>query len=837
MKLNDPETAIKAIEELTKLNKKAEDERLAYMRKKQEDKYQLIEENKKAQIKAINEEEKEYNKKYGATSASKSAFEKRRETVRLNAQFDKEQLDKEFKQWKDDFENGNNKIKFDIEMASLNHQLEITDDVNKKLEIQKTIRQKIIEQQKEELELEKQQAIKEKFGEQALKDYLAGTSTNAQVKEVAQGYDEKINLSTQQMEQENEITDYAERLQRYEEYANGVIEIEKRKAENLRALASGDSVATREEIEIASDLEKEQLAKDLGIEDIPTDIMNLINEITTSSIKNIKQNLDKVLEELEKNKKEAEANIAKANELELSYKEEENKLQEEQNAINQIEDPNAKKEAQIALDEKLAELEQKRSVNTQALITNQNRLSAITATAKKVNEEYKKSLENLDPAQQHWEQTMAKVGNASATLKMVSQSIRLVQQEFGDLLSEGANDAMSTILLISDVTTGMLDGVKFSALASKEGIKSVEGASAILAIISAAIQVVMAIVNVLMKYFSAEAKQKAQMEEYKRRIDSMTESRKKFEESFKDTTGIDYWQNMAESVEYYQREIDAATRAQKDAQEFYDRQVEKYGEDSKKAQEAKESLDEQTSVTDEKVEAQAERIKEVFEQMVTTNVTSFGESMADALVSAFSNGLDGMNKAWEDTINDMIKSMLTQRMALQLTDQFEDAFSYLETATSTDHGRDATISDYEMQQFLAKMDSAKNGAMAIGEEYQKLFAEMGLLDDADIEAESKGFQTMSQDTADELNGRFTALQIIGAGIQMSAQGIATSVEDIARINMGIQGGVTELANNSSVALQIAQNQLNELRIISENTAMLTETNSRLKQIQDNTARL
>ena len=519
LKLNDPETAIKAIEELTKLNKKAEDERLAYMRKKQEDKYQLIEENKKAQIKAINEEEKEYNKKYGATSASKSAFEKRRETVRLNAQFDKEQLDKEFKQWKDDFENGNNKIKFDIEMASLNHQLEITDDVNKKLEIQKTIRQKIIEQQKEELELEKQQAIKEKFGEQALKDYLAGTSTNAQVKEVAQGYDEKINLSTQQMEQENEITDYAERLQRYEEYANGVIEIEKRKAENLRALASGDSVATREEIEIASDLEKEQLAKDLGIEDIPTDIMNLINEITTSSIKNIKQNLDKVLEELEKNKKEAEANIAKANELELSYKEEENKLQEEQNAINQIEDPNAKKEAQIALDEKLAELEQKRSVNTQALITNQNRLSAITATAKKVNEEYKKSLENLDPAQQHWEQTMAKVGNASATLKMVSQSIRLVQQEFGDLLSEGANDAMSTILLISDVTTGMLDGVKFSALASKEGIKSVEGASAILAIISAAIQVVMAIVNVLMKYFSAEAKQKAQMEEYNRRID------------------------------------------------------------------------------------------------------------------------------------------------------------------------------------------------------------------------------------------------------------------------------------------------------------------------------
>ena len=114
---------------------------------------------------------------------------------------------------------------------------------------------------------------------------------------------------------------------------------------------------------------------------------------------------------------------------------------------------------------------------------------------------------------------------------------------------------------------------------------------------------------------------------------------------------------------------------------------------------------------------------------------------------------------------------------------------------------------------------------------------MGLLDDADIESESKGFQAMSQDTADELNGRFTALQIIGAGIQMSAQGMATRVEDIARINMGIQGGVTELANNSSVALQIAQNQLNELRIIADNTKMLEDTNKLLKEVKDNTARL
>ena len=519
------DNAEKREDEITKLQKKAEDERLAYMRRRQEDKRQLIIDNKNAQLKAINEEEKEFNKQYGSTQESRSAFNNRRNTIKVNAQFDLDQLDKEFNQWKDDFERSNNKIKFDIDMALLNQQLEMTTDVNKKLEIQKTIRQKLIEQQREELELEKQQAIKEKFGEEELNKYLAGTSTNTQVQEVAQGYDDRIALSTQQLIQEDEMSGYADRLQRYEEYANGLLEIEKRKQENLKALASGDSLATKEEIEIASNLEKDQLAQDLGISDIPIDIMNLIGEITNSSIKNIKKNLDKVLEELEESKKEAEAEIAKSNEKELTFKEEEAKLQEEQEAINQIEDPIAQKEAQIALDEKIAELEQKRSANNQVLIANQNKLSAVTATAKKVNEQYKDSLENLTPAQKHWEQTMEKVGISSAALRMVSDSIKLVQQEFGDLLSEGANDALSTITLITDVTTGMLDGVKFSALASKEGIKSIEGASAILAIISAAIQVVMAIVNVLMKYFSAEAKQKAQMEEYNRTIDEMAESR------------------------------------------------------------------------------------------------------------------------------------------------------------------------------------------------------------------------------------------------------------------------------------------------------------------------
>lgn len=828
----------KTEEEITKLQKKAENERVAYMRRKQEDKRQLIIDNKNAQIKAINEEEKEFNKNYGSTSESKSAFNKRRETIRLNAQFDLDQLDKEFKQWKDDFERSNNKIKFDIDMALLNQQLEMTTDVNEKLDIQKQIRQKLIDQQKQEIELEKQQAIKEKFGEQALKDYLAGTSTNQQVQEVAKGYDEKINLSTQQMIQGNNIEDLATQTDLWQQYADKIIEIETKKQERLKQINNGElKGVTSEQIEKSAELEKEQAGNELGITDVPEELIGFVDTILNSTIDNVKQNLETIVKELEARKKEAEQELAIAQTEQTELNQQEQLLQQEQTAIDAMEDPNAKKEAQIALDEKIIELENKKILNQQKINVATSNISKSTTFLNKVQKTYISTLDKLGEKGEKWEKISAKMKKAVGVMQMVQDGIGSIREAFGDMMGEGANDALATVETITSTAIGLMTTVDMTALTSAESIKTVEGASVILAIISAVIQVTMAIVNVLMKYFSAEAKQKAEMEEYNKRIDEMTESREKFERSFKDTTGMDYWQNMAKSAEMYNQEIREATEAQKDAEEFYERQKEKYGEDSKKAQEAKESVDEQTEITNEKIDGQAERIKELFEQMATTNVTSFGESMADALVGAFSQGLDGMNTAWEDTINDMIKSMLTQRMALQLTDQFEDAFAQLENATLEDSAGGAMITDSEMASFLANMDSAKTGAMAIGEEYQKLFAEMGLLDDADIEAESKGFETMSQDTADELNGRFTALQISGAGIQMSAQGIATSVEDIARINMGIQGGVTELANNSSVALQIAQNQLNELRIISENTSMLIETNSRLKQIQDNTARL
>ncbi len=416
------------------------------------------------------------------------------------------------------------------------------------------------------------------------------------------------------------------------------------------------------------------------------------------------------------------------------------------------------------------------------------------------------------------------------SLGTVNNALNEVMNTFGDMMSDSAKTSISIMQTTLQATTSVIQAITSVSATSFAAMSAAEKATVILAIISAAVQVITAITNAIMKNFSAAAIHQKKMEEYDRELEHLEKRHEDIKREYQNKTGVDYWQKMAESVEEYHKSIRKAQEALKEAQDEQKRLAEKYGEDSKKAQEAQAEVDEYESVLNDYYDDRAEELKEIFEQMATTDVSSFGESMANALVDSFSQGLDGMSGAWEDTINDMIKSMLTQRMALQLTDQFEKAFKDLEEATSSMSTGGVEITDYEMEQFLANMDSARTGAMAIGEEYKKIFAEMGLLDDADIEAESKGFQSMSQDTADELNGRFTALQISGANIEVQLGQQLQLDKEALLLSQSIR-------DNIELSTQIATQQLQELRTISKNTSLLEETNRKLKTIEEHTSRL
>ncbi len=440
----------------------------------------------------------------------------------------------------------------------------------------------------------------------------------------------------------------------------------------------------------------------------------------------------------------------------------------------------------------------------------------------------------------------------SQALGTVNDAISEVSNAFGDMFGEAGEIAIEVMQTTLNATMGVLSAVTATSEGASASIKAAESASVILAIISAAAQVIMAITNAIMKNFSAQAMYEKSMEEYNVQLDEIDAKWKRIEFENSKKSGVDYWMALADSASQYseklsnlnsqleetkKRQEDINKRQKYDAAARNSFGLKSEAELEKEAEEKRTKTEKELEQTESEIEAAIleeekalyELQQQILEEMATTNVEQFGETMAESIVEGFSNGMEGMKTNFDDTVNDLIKSMLTKRLALQLTDQFKDAFAQLESATLEDTAGGAMITDSEMASFLANIDSAKTGAMAIGEEYQKLFAEMGLLDD-EINAESKGFETMSQDTADELNGRFTALQISGANIEYKLGEQITIDKQALLLSQ-------QIGENVELATQIAQNQLNELRQISKNTQLLEDTNRELKLIKEYTSRL
>ena len=105
------------------------------------------------------------------------------------------------------------------------------------------------------------------------------------------------------------------------------------------------------------------------------------------------------------------------------------------------------------------------------------------------------------------------------------------------------------------------------------------------------------------------------------------------------------------------------------------------------------------------------------------------------------------------------------------------------------------------------------------------------------EATSGGFQTMPQDTGDELNGRFTALQMYGAAavplLTEMADNSDNSLNQIMTISETAQSQLTELESIRNVQIQ----SMYHLEDISKFASVLPEMADDIKAVKKNTENL
>lgn len=199
-----------------------------------------------------------------------------------------------------------------------------------------------------------------------------------------------------------------------------------------------------------------------------------------------------------------------------------------------------------------------------------------------------------------------------------------------------------------------------------------------------------------------------------------------------------------------------------------------------------------------------------------SDIKSAIEQFADAYANAFNKG-NSRAKASKDLVKEMIASMVREAIKADFTAPMEIIRQKLLQFWS-----DGIISDAES----AAIEQMVNDAMKQADSrYQ--WATKYLSSSTDQSTTSKGFETMSQDTADELNGRF-------ASLQMNTEIIKTSLSDVAANIAASRASLSGINLNIADIRTLSIQAVSQLESIAKNTRPISEMSDKLDKIEKNT---
>lgn len=191
----------------------------------------------------------------------------------------------------------------------------------------------------------------------------------------------------------------------------------------------------------------------------------------------------------------------------------------------------------------------------------------------------------------------------------------------------------------------------------------------------------------------------------------------------------------------------------------------------------------------------------------------------DSVYDSFIDTLMDMEASAEDFADDfseyMMRAMLSDKIGTMFKDRIQEWYTAFAEAM-----KDGVLTDDELKQLRKEWNDIAADATA---ERDKLAEATGYdstsSSTSQQQASSKGFETMSQDMAGELSGRFTALN--ETGLRIEAQGNA-KMQTLA----DLKGSVAELAvqtqgiyNIADETRSILANSYLELKEINENTGI------------------
>lgn len=229
---------------------------------------------------------------------------------------------------------------------------------------------------------------------------------------------------------------------------------------------------------------------------------------------------------------------------------------------------------------------------------------------------------------------------------------------------------------------------------------------------------------------------------------------------------------------------------------------------------------------------QLEELEDAYREKLTD--TSF-----DTVRDEFKNQLLDMESDAEDFAENFEKMMQQAVVESMMSDTYAQRLKewYKNFADSM---TDGTLTGTEQSDLKAQWDEMVSDALA---ERDAIMQAMGW-DSSSSEqqsASSRGFETMSQDTADELNGRFTAVYESNLRIEAAEQQQTVAITELRGSISALTSQASGMYNIADETRTILANSYLELQQIRENTGEIVKPIKQMQadiaEVKRNTSRL
>ena len=223
------------------------------------------------------------------------------------------------------------------------------------------------------------------------------------------------------------------------------------------------------------------------------------------------------------------------------------------------------------------------------------------------------------------------------------------------------------------------------------------------------------------------------------------------------------------------------------------------------------------------IDKYADAINDLTEQLQE----KFTQMSFDDLENSFFDTLMDMSKDAEDFTDDFSKYLMRAVLKAKVGDLLDKDLKefYDEWSKLAEDGLSQTEIDYLNQKYT---DLVKKG-LELRNEASKITGYTG--EGTSQSVTSGGWQSMGQETADELNGRFTALQIAGETISANMLTTVAQMETIVATGISTNGAVVEIRNMMIMTNSYLEDIVKYAKLTyNEFGTKMDDMNKRLKEI-------